>query len=129
MNDKNPAADGSVTTVPISKHPLVLLYFSLSDETRLRVVRLMATIQSNTFLSELAHAMDIPMSKLSKHVNLLAWAGIIKQERSGSWVLLSLNRDVDYLEHLYASITALPDQEEIFSTDLTSFGRIKRKQP
>ncbi len=116
-------------TVPISKHPLVLVYFSLADETRLRVVRLMATIQSSTFLSELAHAMDIPMSKLSKHVNLLAWAGIIKQERSGSWVLLSLNRDVDYLEHLYSSITALPDREELFSTDLSSFSKIKRKQP
>lgn len=107
----------------------MLVYFSLSDETRLRVVRLMATIQSSTFLSELALALEIPMSKLSKHVNLLAWAGIIKQERSGSWILLTLNRDVDYLEHLYSSIVALPDQEEIFSTDLSSFTRIKTKQP
>ncbi len=113
--------------MPISKHPLALVYFSLSDETRLRVVRLMAATNGTTFLSELATALEVPMSKLSKHVSLLAWAGIIRQERSGSWVSLSLNHDVPYLEHLYASISALPDQNEMFSNDLSSFNQNKRK--
>lgn len=113
--------------MPISKHPLALVYFSLSDETRLRVVRLMAVTSSSTFLSELAAALDIPLSKLSKHVNLLAWAGVIKQERSGSWVHLSLNRDLGYLEHIYRSIISLPDQERIFSSDLSKFQKIKKR--
>ncbi len=112
--------------MPFSKDPLALIYFSLSDETRLRVVRVMATAGSSTYLSELAAALEVPISKLSKHVNLLAWAGIIQQERSGSWVLLSLTRNTPHLEHLYSSVMTLPDQGEVFSTDLARFHETKK---
>ncbi len=112
--------------MPFSKDPLALIYFSLSDETRLRVVRVMAMAGCSTYLSELASTLDLPMSKLSKHVNLLAWAGIILQERSGSWVLLSLARGAPHLEHLYASVTTLPDQEAVFSVDLARFTEAKK---
>ncbi len=110
--------------MPISKHPLTQVFFALSDETRLRIIRLMAITEARTCLSEFTEVFEMPASKLSKHIQLLAGAGMVMQEKVGRWVWLTLNRAEPHLEYLYSAVVALEDIDGVFSGDLSRFSRI-----
>jgi len=73
------------------------------------------TVRSNFWTSR------VPASKLSKHVHVLIWAGMLVPERDGRWVWLSPRRDDPQIEYVQASLLAMPDSKGEFDADLARF--------
>ncbi len=65
----------------------------LADETRLRCL---ALIYENDELCvcELMHALDLPQSKISRHLSLIKLNKLIIDRREGQWVLYSPHPDI-----------------------------------
>jgi ArsR family transcriptional regulator, arsenate/arsenite/antimonite-responsive transcriptional repressor len=60
----------------------------LADETRLRCL---AVIFENEEICvcEIMHALDLPQSKISRHLSIIKLNNVISQRREGQWVLYS----------------------------------------
>ena len=58
---------------------------ALGDLTRLRIMRLIATME--LAVGELAHALGQSQPRVSRHVAILCDAGLAERRREGSWVL------------------------------------------
>jgi DNA-binding transcriptional ArsR family regulator len=69
---------------------LLLLLRALGDDTRLRALRLIAQAPRST--QELAALVGISEAGLSKHLRVLAEAGVVETRRDGYYVLYSLAR-------------------------------------
>ncbi|WP_120716414.1 ArsR/SmtB family transcription factor [Tsuneonella amylolytica] len=59
---------------------------ALDDPTRLRIVRLLAAME--LAVGELAHVLGQSQPRVSRHVSILADAGLVERRREGSWVFL-----------------------------------------
>ena len=59
---------------------------ALGDLTRLRIMRLIATME--LAIGELAHALGQSQPRVSRHVAILCDAGLAERRREGSWVFL-----------------------------------------
>lgn len=70
----------------------ILRFHALSDETRLEIVRRLASRER--CVCELTDAMDAAQSRLSFHLKTLRQAGLVTDRREGRWVYYSLNREV-----------------------------------
>ena len=62
------------------------LFQALSDNTRLRIIRLLATANQEICLCELADALLEPQYKLSRHLKVLRQAGLLTSQKEGRWV-------------------------------------------
>lgn len=80
----------------------------LGDETRLRLLRLLAEQSLN--VSELTQILGLAQSGISRHLSHLRKMGLIQERREGVWT--------------YYQLTTLPDQEE----DLRLFGHYLHQQ-
>jgi len=98
-----------------------VLFQALSDGTRLRIVRLLATTNQEICLCELVDALLEPQYKLSRHLKALRQAGLLTSQKEGRWVYHRLAEEPDYLQQLYTLVRSLPDSNEIYSTDLKHF--------
>ncbi len=67
-------------------------FYALSDETRLRVVALLAG--GERCVCELQAAVGATQSRLSFHLKVLRDAGLVHDRRSGRWVHYSLRPEV-----------------------------------
>ena len=65
----------------------------LSDETRLRTLILFEE-EIDLCVCELAHALDMPQPKISRHMAAMRDAGIVKSRRRAQWVFYSLNTEM-----------------------------------
>jgi ubiquinone/menaquinone biosynthesis C-methylase UbiE/DNA-binding transcriptional ArsR family regulator len=59
---------------------------ALGDLTRLRIMRLIATME--LAVGELAHALGQSQPRVSRHVAILCDAGLVERRREGSWAFL-----------------------------------------
>lgn len=69
--------------------PLAELFQSLSDPTRLRILALVARMELS--VGELAQLLGQSQPRVSRHVRILADAGIIERRKEGSWVFLEIS--------------------------------------
>jgi ArsR family transcriptional regulator, arsenate/arsenite/antimonite-responsive transcriptional repressor len=60
----------------------------LADETRLRCLALIFE-NDELCVCELIHALDLPQSKISRHLSIIKLNNVISQRREGQWVLYS----------------------------------------
>ncbi len=60
----------------------------LADETRLRCLALIFE-NAELCVCELIHALDLPQSKISRHLSIIKLNNVISQRREGQWVLYS----------------------------------------
>ncbi len=97
------------------------IFQALADETRLRIVRLMATADDESCLCELVDSLLEPPYKLSRHLKILRQAGLLSSQKEGRWVYHRLVIKPAYLEQLYATVQALPDANKTYSEDLKRF--------
>jgi DNA-binding transcriptional ArsR family regulator len=93
--------------IDIPSGELLRVLRALADDTRLRLLRVVAERPRST--QELAPLLHISEATCSKHLRLLAEAGILQAKRDGYYVLYSLDRT--RLSSLMPSITAflVPD--------------------
>ena len=67
-------------------------FHALSDETRLRIVGMLA--DGEHCVCDLTDALDAAQSRLSFHLKTLKTAGVVRDRKEGRWVYYSLNPDV-----------------------------------
>jgi ArsR family transcriptional regulator len=68
--------------------PLAELFQAVSDPTRLRILALLARMDLS--VGELAQLLKQSQPRVSRHVRILADAGIVERRKEGSWVFLAI---------------------------------------
>ena len=97
------------------------LFQALSDQTRLRIARLLADSKEEACLCEIADSLDEPEYKLSRHLKILRHSGLLSATKEGRWVYHQIISDNPFLDLLYNAIRTLPDSNKIFAGDLKRF--------
>jgi ArsR family transcriptional regulator len=73
---------------------IINVFKALSDETRLRLFYILNRSDREAAVCELVDAVEESQYNVSKHLRILAAAGLIKENKSGRWVLYSLNANL-----------------------------------
>jgi ArsR family transcriptional regulator len=86
----------------------------LGDSSRLRLLRLLRRERLN--VSELTGILDLSQSGVSRHLKLLAGAGLVSEHREGSWVYYQITTDPasqagQMLDALREAMAHAPDEE------------------
>jgi ArsR family transcriptional regulator len=68
---------------------LATIFKALSDETRLRIIKLLE--QGELCVCDITAALDMVQPKVSFHLGTLKDAGLIKDRKQGKWIHYSLN--------------------------------------
>ena len=68
---------------------LVTIFKALSDETRLRIIKLLE--QGELCVCDIVAALDMVQPKVSFHLSALKESGFIKDRKQGKWIHYSLN--------------------------------------
>ena len=76
---------------------LATIFKALSDETRLRIVKLLE--KGELCVCDIVAALDIVQPKASFHLGVLKEAGLIKDRKQGKWTHYSLN-EVDLFKRM-----------------------------
>ena len=74
--------------MPNAASPLPHLFAALADPTRLRVLALLRAMELS--VGEIAQVLGQSQPRVSRHVKILAEAGLIDRRKEGSWVFLGL---------------------------------------
>jgi ArsR family transcriptional regulator len=98
---------------------LINLFKILSDETRLRIVVLLA--QGDLCVCEMCGVLDLPQPKVSKHLSKLRDVEIVTDERKEKFVYYKLSKNNAVLNNITSDILAnikefpqlLKDQERL----------------
>lgn len=70
---------------------LDLIFAALADPTRRRVLSML--LEDDMAVSDVAHPFDMSLAAISKHLSVLAVAGLIRQERRGRITWCKLDPD------------------------------------
>jgi len=70
---------------------LVTIFKALSDETRLRIIKLLE--EGELCVCDITAALDMVQPKVSFHLSALKEAGLIKDRKTGKWIHYSLNEN------------------------------------
>ena len=76
---------------------LVTIFRALSDETRLRILKLLES--GELCVCDIVAALDMVQPKISFHLGALKEAGFIKDRRQGRWIHYRLN-DADLFRRM-----------------------------
>lgn len=81
---------------------LLSVFKALSDETRLRIVKLLE--RDELCVCHIVAAVDMSQSKVSFHLKTLKEAGLVKDRREGKWMYYRLNESDLFKRLLFLSI-------------------------
>lgn len=93
---------------------LASLFKALSDETRLRIIKLLE--QGELCVCDITAALDMVQPKVSFHLSGLKEAGMIKDRKSGKWTHYSLNEQDLFRRMLILSVCERTD-DSVASAD------------
>jgi len=79
----SPSPPSVASTIPVA---LIDVLRALADPTRLRIVRLLTGME--LAVGELAQVLGQSQPRVSRHIRILAEAGLAERRREGSWVFL-----------------------------------------
>jgi ArsR family transcriptional regulator len=84
------------------------IFRALADPTRLRIVALLRVMELS--VGELAQVLGQSQPRVSRHVKILADAGLAERRREGSWVFLALG-DARRVAPVFAAIDAWDEHD------------------
>jgi ArsR family transcriptional regulator len=115
---------------------VVKAFKSLSDETRLRILRLL--MERECCVCEVMQALDISQTRASRNLSALYDAGFLRQRKDGLWSLYSIDRKgmEDYFPKLVEVVReALEgnqlvelDRERLRKAERVGTGRVSRAE-
>ncbi len=94
------------------------IFHALADESRLRIIRLLANSMEEACLCELVDSLLEPKYKLSRHLKILRQAGFLLTRKEGRWIYHRLNNDSITIASLGKIVAGLPDLDGRYSKDL-----------
>ncbi len=104
---------------------LAKIFHALSDETRLKILKLLE--KGELCVCEIVNALDMIQPKVSFHLGVLKEAGIVKIKRKGKWILYSLDDTDLFKRFLILSVLEKISDEEIIK-ELESLKNFKDSQ-
>lgn len=107
---------------------LLDVYKALSDETRLRILKLLE--HGELCVCDIFSALDMVQPKVSFHLSALKEAGLITDRKEGRWVRYSIAADCDLFRRYLISTTLEKIDRESVAEDhkrLQEFLKIKNK--
>jgi ArsR family transcriptional regulator len=107
--------------------PLADRFQALADPTRLRILALLRLMELS--VGELAQVLGQSQPRVSRHLKILADAGVLERRKEGSWVFLTL-AEAERVEPLFALIDAWADgpTQASFLTDATRTESIRAER-
>ena len=107
--------------------PLADRLQALADPTRLRILALLRIMELS--VGELAQVLGQSQPRVSRHLKILADAGVLERRKEGSWVFLTL-ADSERVEPMFALIDAWSDgsTQGSFSTDAARIETIRAER-
>jgi ArsR family transcriptional regulator len=81
---------------------LLLIFKALSDETRLRILKLLEG--GELCVCDIAEALIMAQPNISFHISMLKDAGLVKDRKEGRWIHYSLNLSDMYTRLLLLGI-------------------------
>src|SRR3954463_1306275 len=96
--------------------PLADRFQALADPTRLRIVALLRLMELS--VGELAQVLGQSQPRVSRHLKILADAGVLERRKEGSWVFLTLSEPAR-IEPMFELIDAWADEstQRLFASD------------
>ena len=96
--------------------PLADRFQALADPTRLRIVALLRLMELS--VGELAQVLGQSQPRVSRHLKILADAGVLERRKEGSWVFLTL-AEAERVDPLFALVDEWADgaTQALFATD------------
>lgn len=101
-----------------------LMFQALGDESRLRMIRLLARNDEECCLCELVDSLLEPKYKLSRHLKVLRQAGLLSARKDGRWVYHRIDEALPNRKQLLAMIVSLPDPKGVYAADVK---RLKKR--
>lgn len=91
----------------------ISFFKALSDETRLRIINMLAG--GELCACELLSAFNITQPTLSYHMKILSESGLVNSRRSGSWTRYSLiTENIDDIKMFLDLVTSQPDSPDLY---------------
>ncbi len=81
---------------------LLLIFKALSEETRLRILRLLE--KKELCVCDITESLNMTQPNISFHLGMLKEAGLIKDRKNGRWVHYSLNESDMFTRFLLMGI-------------------------
>lgn len=95
------------------------LFKALSDETRLRIMVLLS--EKELCVCQIEAALGLPQAKVSRHLGVLRYAGLVKDRRDGLWIYYSLTEPKNKVEeNLFECFRECLRKERFFRVDLAN---------
>ena len=107
--------------------PLADRFQALADPTRLRIVALLRIMELS--VGELAQVLGQSQPRVSRHLKLLADAGVLQRRKEGSWVFLTL-AEAATVEPMFSVIDEWADAEthDQFAADAARIDSIRAER-
>lgn len=86
------------------------IFRALGDPTRLRIIHLLRAME--LAVGEIAQVVGQSQPRVSRHVRILAEAGLVERRREGNWVFLRLGTDADTAPFLDLFDRLVPSRSE-----------------
>lgn len=101
----------------------ISLFRALSDETRLRIMALLS--QRELCVCQLEWVLNLPQTKVSRHLAVLKNSGLVKDRRQGLWMFYALAEPKNELEKaIYKYIKEyFKKKHDLFKKDLVNMKR------
>ena len=104
---------------------LAVIFKALSDETRIRIVKLLE--QGELCVCDIVAALAIVQPKASFHLGVLKGAGLIKDRKQGKWIHYSLNEADLFKRMLLVSVCEKAGGPEVADDRKRLAGFLKKK--
>lgn len=101
------------------------VFAALADPTRLRIILLVRDIE--LAMGELADVLDQSQPRVSRHVRILAEAGLIERHKEGAWVFVRLARNGPTKE-LFALLDSRPGTDELIAGERIRLKRVRMER-
>jgi len=107
--------------------PLADRFQALADPTRLRIVALLRLMELS--VGELAYVLGQSQPRVSRHLKILADAGVLERRKEGSWVFLTLAQ-AERVDPLFALIDEWADAstQALFASDASRTESIRAER-
>ena len=108
---------------------LAKVFKSLSDETRLRIFRVL--MERQCCVCEVMQALDISQTRASRNLGILEDAGLVKSRRDGLWVVHSIDEEgmKKYSANLDAAVRNALEGNELAALDRERLRKAVRLGP
>lgn len=105
------------TLLDADVRPLSRLFKALGDETRLRIVALLA--HGELCVCHLQSGLEASQPNVSRHLAVLRAAGVVETRREGTWVYYRLAEQADLRSSQLAALTQAFVKKSALKKDVT----------